>query len=141
MRTLDDILTEQTRAAFEGRLASAIDPSNWTPETRDDSMADVFDLSGEIAEHAETFVRRMLEPSAEGESGIYLTVRREMLIGIAQILQGMRAQLDEVSDEEAAQLPYDAEWLTGIVRRLLIEIRALTARIDKAAALPEVEEL
>ena len=141
MRTLDEILSEKTRIQYEDRLAQHLDPNNWTEENRNEQVASAYDIISEIGQVAESFVKQALDTKIDNESIISIAIRKELIYGMINLFQSIRANLDTMSDEEMKSTSYDYDWLTYNIK-LLLEIADKDEKaIANALAVSPVEEL
>lgn len=141
MRSLDEILADSARAQYEEKLEELLNVSTWTESNRDTQLMEAFSVIKDISTLSAEVVKQSLETVVDGESVITLTVRKELLFGLITFLQTVRANVDLMSDEEAAACPYPYEWLNDKIRLLVEAVNELERDTTNAMAVSPVEDL
>jgi hypothetical protein len=138
---LEEMLMENIQLLFKAKIDECLDDQTWTLDNRNDKLSEIYDLSLEIGNSTEDFIKRMLDKKVENTSLVVLSVQREMLIAVLNILQTLRNKLDELEAEEIKKLPYSYEWLTESSRILVEDIQRITRLINDVGVANGVEEL
>ncbi len=130
MKTLDELLSEKAQLQFQDKLISIIDPATWTSENKDEKLADMRQISQDVAAQAVNYVKEMLELEIDGRSLIEWKIYEQFIGAELQLLMAHRDELDADTEYNLTSYPYDYTWLISAIRSRVQELAQIETSLE-----------
>jgi hypothetical protein len=131
MKSLDELLIEKAQKDYQLKLVEILAPETWTEANRDQKLKEIRELSIEVSDLTEKFVKDLLETEASGKSLLWHKILEQFISGEIQLLAGFREQLDSNQRGVLSSFPVTYQWVAENIQKRYDEIRASSTLLDK----------
>ena len=131
MKSLDELLIEKAQKDYQLKLVEILAPETWTEANRDQKLKEIRELSIEVSDLTEKFVKDLLETEVSGKSLLWHKILEQFISGEIQLLAGFREQLDSNQRGVLSSFPVTYQWVAENIQKRYDEIRASSTLLDK----------